>query len=245
MLRSTSRRPPQMIAQFAAYLARTIKPTPVRQYLNIVRILHLDSGFKNPMEGNWFIQSTLKGIDRLLGTPVLRKAPISPDVFLMIKAQLDLSSIHDSMFWAACLLMFFCLLRKSNLFPNGAIHFGDKKQFIHSDFDSLTDGSIVVTVKHSKTNQFHKRSFELKLLCFDHGLSPVPAMHRAFRQCPLPKSTPAFVSSQTGKTMTGNEFNVKLKHLLSIGGQDPSRFSSHSFRRGVLAGHCSVVSQAR
>ena len=223
---------PQLIAQFAAYLARTIKPASVRQYLNIVRILHLDSGLKNPMEDNWFIQSTLKGIDRLLGTPVNRKAPISPDVLVMIKSQLDLSNIQDSMFWAACLLMFFGLLRKSNLFPNVATQFNGEKQFIRSDFSALSDGSIMVSVKYSKTNQFHNRVFEVKLLCFDHVLSPVPAIHHAFRLCPLPKNAPAFVSCPTGKAMTGNEFNMKLKQLLFIGGQDPSRFSSHSFRRG-------------
>ncbi|KAK7484746.1 hypothetical protein BaRGS_00024031 [Batillaria attramentaria] len=36
------------VARYAAFLARKLKPASVRQYLNIVRILHLESGLDNP-----------------------------------------------------------------------------------------------------------------------------------------------------------------------------------------------------
>ena len=63
------------IAMYAAYLARRLRPASVRQYLNIVRVKHLEAGLSNPLKDSWFISSTLKGIDRANGTAVNRKKP--------------------------------------------------------------------------------------------------------------------------------------------------------------------------
>ena len=63
------------IAMYAAYLARRLRPASVRQYLNIVRVMHLEAGLSNPLKDSWFISSTLKGIDRVKGTAVNRKKP--------------------------------------------------------------------------------------------------------------------------------------------------------------------------
>ena len=38
------------LCQYAAHLALSI-----RQYLNVVRLLHLESRCRNPLEGNWFL----------------------------------------------------------------------------------------------------------------------------------------------------------------------------------------------
>jgi hypothetical protein len=93
-----------------------MKPNSVRQYINIVRILHLESGFAHPFEQSWFVKTTLRGIDRDLSREVTRKAPVTPDILLAIKRQLNLSLPTDDVFWAACLVMFYGLLRKSNIF---------------------------------------------------------------------------------------------------------------------------------
>ena len=73
------------IAMYAAYLARRLRPASVRQYLNIVRAMHLEAGLSNPLKDSWFTSSTLKGIDRVKGTAVNRKNPITPDILLRIK----------------------------------------------------------------------------------------------------------------------------------------------------------------
>ena len=41
---------------YAVFLARTLKPDSVRQYLNIVRLIHLESGLPNPLEGNYALK---------------------------------------------------------------------------------------------------------------------------------------------------------------------------------------------
>ena len=224
-----------MIAQYAAYLARSLKTTSIRQYMSVIRLIHIEAGLPNPMEGNWYIQSTLKGIDRLLGTPTVRRAPVSPDLLIAIRTHLNLNTVPDSMFWAACLLMFFGLLRKANLFPNSTNAFDGRKQFIRTDFTGTENGSVLVNVKHSKTNQFAKRNFDLSLLCTDHVLCPACAIHKAFQLCPLPRHSPAFVDSTLGNPMTGFFFNKRFKEAIATLAIDPARFSSHSFRRGGAA----------
>ena len=43
----------QTIVAYATYLARRMVPASIPVYLNVIRILHLESGFKNPLTGNW------------------------------------------------------------------------------------------------------------------------------------------------------------------------------------------------
>ena len=86
------------IAMYAACLARRLRPATVRQYLNIVRVMHLEAGLSNPLKDSWFISSTLKGIDRLKGTAVNRKSPITPDILLRIKKVLKMSDRDDVFF---------------------------------------------------------------------------------------------------------------------------------------------------
>ena len=109
------------VVMYAAYLARRLRPTSVRQYLNIVRAMHLEAGLSNPLKDSWFISSTLKGIHRAKGTAVNRKSPITPCILLRIKKELKMSDRNDIVFWAACLVMFFSLFRKANLFQNKSL----------------------------------------------------------------------------------------------------------------------------
>ncbi|KAK7485543.1 hypothetical protein BaRGS_00023231 [Batillaria attramentaria] len=58
------------VALFATYLARRLKPSSVRQYINIVRIMHLEAGLGHPFEQSWLVKTTLRGIDREKGREV-------------------------------------------------------------------------------------------------------------------------------------------------------------------------------
>ena len=223
---------PNTIAMYSAYLARSLRATSIRGYLNIIRLLHLESGLPNPLSDNWYVHSTLKGIDRVLGQPASRRTPIHPSLLMSLKCVLDLSCIEDVMFWAAALVMFYGLLRKSNLFPDSVSSFDPRKHLLRSDFSLAPDSSISVSVRHSKTNQFHQRLFNFKLLPTSHSLSAPDAIHRAFQLVTLPASAPAFVQSRNGAPMTGSFFNDKLKSLLKSLGVDSASYSTHSFRRG-------------
>ncbi|XP_070174231.1 uncharacterized protein [Littorina saxatilis] len=227
------------VALFAAFLARRMKPSSVKQYINIVRILHLEAGFGHPFEQSWSVKTTLRGIDREKGCQVMRKAPITPGMLLDIKRQLNLALPSDALFWAACMVMFFGLLRKSNLFEPG-------KQLTRDCFVVEKDQkSIIVLVKSSKNNQFRERVHKVSLPVLDpHPLCPVSAVVSAFR----------LQSTQTGdiaqlvarwiciqlaavsiETPTAPAFPLSAAAFarrlrLLVGGR--SDISSHSFRRG-------------
>ena len=113
--------------------------------------MHLEAGLSNPLKDSWFISSTLKCIDRVKGTAVNRKSPITPDILLRIKKVLKMSDRDDVVFWAACLVMFFGLFRKANLFAKQK--FDADKHFTRDSFVLNADCSLTICVRWSKTFQ--------------------------------------------------------------------------------------------
>ena len=88
----------------------------------MIRILHLECGHPHPFNDSWYVKTTLTGIEKAKGCVVHRKTPVAPDILLHIKRCLNFSCVEDCVLWAACLVLFFGLLRKSNLFQdNGDI----------------------------------------------------------------------------------------------------------------------------
>lgn len=55
----------QDLGRYITFLSRKLSLNSVRQYLNIVRLLHLEVGLKNPLENNWYVSSILKGVKRV------------------------------------------------------------------------------------------------------------------------------------------------------------------------------------
>ena len=62
---------------YVAFLARSLSPSSISGYLNIIRILHLDAGLANPLMDNWQLQLVKRGVTRLKGVPVKQKLPIT------------------------------------------------------------------------------------------------------------------------------------------------------------------------
>ena len=109
---------------YIAFLARTLKPTSVNNYLNIIRLLHLDAGLDNPMEGNFEVSNLKKGIARELGTPPVQKLPITCEMLVVIRGHLNFLDPMDIIFWAGCVLGFYGFLRKKTLLPVTSVNPG-------------------------------------------------------------------------------------------------------------------------
>ena len=110
----------QTICLYASFLARSlkyIKYNSVKQYLNIVRILHLEWGLPNPLLDNYYLRCVLQVMRRELGDAVNRKLPITPAFLRSILSHLDMSVSVDIVVWAACMFLFHGLLRRLNLMP--------------------------------------------------------------------------------------------------------------------------------
>ena len=48
-----------LICQYAAFLTRTLKAASIRNYLNIINLLHKELGLDNPLTNNWPITTSL------------------------------------------------------------------------------------------------------------------------------------------------------------------------------------------
>ena len=212
----------ETIASYAAFLARRLKPTSVRQYLNIVRVMHLECGESHPYKDSWLVKSTLKGIERAKGCEPNRKTPILPQTLFVIKDKLDFSLANDVIFWAACIVMFFGLLRKSNLFQENG-DFDENKQLTIDCF-SFENNSINLDIRWSKTIQCKEKVVNIKLPRLSgHPLCPYTAVQTLFdRHRDKSPRAQAF-------PIKGSYFNRRLRSLTK---DCPGDFSSHSFRRG-------------
>ena len=181
---------------YAAYLAGICRYNTIRQYLNIIRILHLEADLSNPFRENWFLQSVLLGIKPIKGDKVIQKLPITPDILLAVKAKLTRKPF-DVAFSAICLVAFVGLFRKRNLVLKTIDDFDPINHISRDDF-LVTDNGLLIHVRWSKTVQFQQREL---LVPFpkvpNHSLCPVNSSIGFFPVIPplkqKGKPTPAFI----------------------------------------------------
>ncbi|XP_078360978.1 uncharacterized protein LOC144645323 [Oculina patagonica] len=228
---------PEHICQYAAFLARSLKPASIPTYLNIISILHKEFNLPNPLANNWPLNSLLTGIKRVKGQPPSQKLPISPDLLLRIHSRLNLRSSFDASFWAICLVSFFGMLRKSHFLASSASSFDPSQQLILSDLEMFPWG-VLITLRWSKTIQFRERVVKIPLpLIQNSPLCPVAAIQRAlsFIAHP-PQPSPVFMwvdlTSLSLRIFTYSQFLKRLRAILQALGLSARDYACHSFRRG-------------
>lgn len=209
--------------------------------------MHLEEGYPNPTEHNFYLTLTLRGIRRCLGDETHRKSPVTPEILLGLRSVLNLDSVEDSGMWAAAIVAFFCLLRKSNLFPDTLAKANTDRQLTRGDFLFFSD-KIHVTIKWSKTVQFSQRVRIIPLPAMPGSpFCPLTAVLQHFRITKEAGSTElAFlVNSKPCIPLTSPKFIEKLKDAITSMGLSSSEFSSHSFRRGgaSYALQCGISSE--
>jgi integrase len=223
----------ETLVTYCAFLARTLSSSSIPGYLNVVRIMHLEAGFKNPLQDNWELSSVQRGISRLLGKPPKQKSPITVAILLDLFRTVEVHAA-DTAFWAACLVAFFGFLRKSTLLPSNDMFLLGK--FIsRGDIADLTLSSFNLVIRQSKTIQFGQRVLTLPYVsATDVRLCPVRAVLRHFGVSKLGSSRPLFnyVVSGVEIQFTHAFFVKRLKAGLLQTGNRASDISCHSFRRG-------------
>jgi hypothetical protein len=84
----------------------------IKQYLNGVRVLHLEAGLMNPLPSFFNLERTLRGIKRVKGDVCPnRKLAVTPDILARIIRRLDLFNPGNLAFVAALLVAFFGFFR--------------------------------------------------------------------------------------------------------------------------------------
>ena len=225
------------ISRYAAFLGRSLKFNSVKQYLNIIRIMHLEWGLPNPIQDNYPISSLLRGMRRSLGDHVQPKLPITPEILRLLLKQLDLSCPLDANVWSICLLLFYGLLRKASVLPNTTHNLDPNKILCREDV-KFHQWGIMVTIRTTKTIQFQERSLIIPIPRHQgSSLCPVNAMVRAFASGPPTRAaikSPAFrIPGAHGPIpITGPIFVNRLRQCLRQSSLDINKYSGHSFRRG-------------
>ena len=163
------------LGRYIAFLGSKLCYSSVKQYLNIVRIMHLENGFTNSLTNNWYLSSILKGLRRHKGDGISQKLPITVPILQGILTVLNFNSAFDISFWAACLVAFFSFFRKSNLLIPSTLQFHPKKHLYASDVVFKPTGAVL-SVRWSKTIQYRRSPTSHYRLSFLPHCSPL-VMH--------------------------------------------------------------------
>jgi hypothetical protein len=222
------------ITCYIAHLARTLAPKSVNIYLNVVRILHEESGLTNPLLKNYEVNMIKRGILRVKGLPVKQKAPITIEILLLLHGKVNFALNSEKAFWCAMLLGFFGFLRKSSLIPASA-DVPRGKRLCRSDVRELSLAGFVLVCRHSKSNQFGQYIHSIPYsVCVDKRLCPVFALMCHLGSGLLSPDAPLFNYVQgPGEVFYSHAmFVARLKLGVQACGLDPGRVSCHSLRRG-------------
>ena len=215
----------------------------VGNYLtNGPRIYHMMYGlpWKDKYE-SWGVTLALRGLKRVKGAGRPgQKLPMTPELLLAIRSQLDFTQLNDISLWAACLVAFYGFLRKSNYAPETEKAATDPHILRRCDVIQRPGHQrLWLRLRHTKTIQYQERLLELALPCMPgHLLDPFTAL---FVYLNVTKSRPAtewlfgrLDDKGTWRPMTDEWMMKRVRELLQRAspGIDVSRYGTHSFRRG-------------
>ena len=231
------------LGRYIAHLSRCLSFSSTHQYLNAVRLLHLEAGVKNPPEGNWYVTSILKGVKRVKGDVTKQKLPITLDILKGVFLSLDLKDQVDRTFRAVCLVAFYSFFRKSNLKVESHIVFDPSRHLCATDVQFTPDGAIL-TVRWSKVIQYHQRILQVPLpRTANSPFCPSTALLQLMLYNPeAPFPVPLFRYTLPGAShvpLTQQRFTEKLHCCLRSLSIPPSDYSTHFARAGPLL-LCSV-----
>ncbi|KAK7497491.1 hypothetical protein BaRGS_00011333 [Batillaria attramentaria] len=213
---SCSREPAdwEMLSRYVAFLARSKRPSTIRQYLNIVRISHLQADLPNPLLDNFKMDSLLTGIRRVRGTAQSYKLPVSPNHLLILRRHLDLNNACDCQQWAAILVGSRGLSRVSN--------FTDSDKCARRQDMQTVEGGLRISIHSSKIIQFQQRRHVVHFpVLKDHPLCPVSALVTfPSRSMAVPDDAPLFSIVHGGRVvpLSSEAFRRRLAAMFSASG---------------------------
>ena len=206
-----------MICLYAQYLANKLKsPQTVRNYIDGVRVLQVlvdqpIEAFRSPD-----LKLTFRGIARLRQHQPKRAQAITPEMLCRMHKFINVSDTVDLVVWAAILVTFFCMLRKSNYVPESQKSFDKSKQLCREDI-AVGPDCLLVHIKWSKTIQLAERTLHIPILAIPNSpICPVNAFRQMVDKVPAGPDNPAFcVQAKQGlRPLTYRVFQARLKQLV-------------------------------
>lgn len=224
------------LCRYAAYLGRDHGFSTVRQYLNVVRILHLENGHADPLSNNFKLHSVLLGIKRTKGNNAHFKQPLSPQDLLGMHERMNLNTVVDLQIWCALVICFFGVLRISAVTVKSRSTW-DTDKIVRRNDVYFTSNGCTLNVRYSKTNQFSEHSQIVVLpLIHDHPLCPTTSLLRFLSVAgQVPENYP-LLSRQSAHgylPLTQDTVRRRMQSLLASMGLSSAQYGTHSLRRGA------------
>jgi hypothetical protein len=240
----------EQLNSFIAWLLR--KPLAYRTitaYISMgARLVHEAAGAPWTSPGERFSSNlVLRGVKRLNGDTVKPKHAITLDLLEDIISKLDMKhNLDDMTFGTACLVLFFCFLRKAHATTIGGTV--TKQTILRRHWSTAADGSLILTVFHTKTIQNGERTLDFEVAAmnqrhYDQGSNPIcPAT--AVRNLLSATAgatgddggTPLFLQDHYAEggpsPLTYDRFMRTFKSAIIRLGLNPADYAGHSFRRG-------------
>lgn len=222
----------ETLVLYLKFLELNESPKSVQNYLFGVKTMHHWLGFQVHGFKGIRVKHMLRAIFCNSTHVVKQASPITPQILADIRGTLNLSEIDHATFWAACVLSFMLMLRKSNFVPSKKSSFDASKQLSRGHIKFVREDAAWVTIVWSKTLQFRLKELRYPLLRI-HGsqLCPVWALQNMLRLNPQDEDKPLFCR-ENGEPWTYSQFARRLRIALEDAGYQAQKFSCHSFRHG-------------
>ncbi len=234
-----------LLAEFVAFLAKSIKYSSIKTYLAAVRHYHIRHGFQLNLHKMLRLQLVLRGIKRSHGDNIRVRLPITIhhlQLFRMLLGITNTQSFDSLMIWAAMTLAFFGFLRLGELTCNCKFNLN-----IHLTRDSILfaprSGTkdpefMTVHIKESKTDPF-RLGHTITVGATNSDICPVKALqnylslHPPPPPPPLPPTNGPLFIHASGKPLTKHILTTETRKLLTKAGFDALNHPGHSYRIGA------------
>lgn len=229
------------VARFLTYLARSCKFGTINNYLSSVIVLHKYHGYPAVFRETFYIKLVVRGLRRLLGDEPCQSIPLSPEQLLQCYSTISGRDSLENASWAAVVLCFRTLLRKSNVLPDRAtppypLHIVRRKDV------KFYDWGMVITVCASKTIQFKERKLEIPVFLMGHSpLCAVKLLREHISMYPGTPDDPLFLKGVVAagfKPLLYRDVLGSLKSWVKRIGLDSSNVGLHSMRRSGATFMC-------
>ena len=224
----------KLLCRYVVYLTKTLKYVSIQNYVSAVLSLNLFYGHDvRHIRSEFEFCMTMAGIKRLLGDPTPPRPTLTVAQLLAMSDQVDLKDPKELCMWAALVVGFRSLLRKSNLVPDTVA--GTSPHYLKRGAVEFTDWGLLIKISSSKTIQYMQRVHNVPITWAKGSpLCAVSLIRAHFAATPdQGPDSPAFVVRK-GPSWVPLTYSVLLKFLKALlkkAGIVSENTGLHSLRR--------------
>ena len=222
------------ICKFATFLTTKLKTVEsIKAYCATIVQDNELKGFR-PVRRGLKYYKCIAGIRQSLRHAVKRAEPMTEKLLSKIKNVVNFKDDREMATWVTMLGGFYMVLRKSNLVPLSRVH--DMIHNITRNDVRYDKGVMVVFVRWSKTNQFQQEPGKILMVAnTNNELCPVHwILYLTQRIGASPEQNLFGYENRKGLVpVTYRDLMVLMRKWIGmVGISDPTKYSSHSLRRG-------------